>query len=69
MTHCRELRELINQRHGLVVPGAYDGVSAKLVEQAGFPVVYTTGYGVPFKEFNELIGVTEQFTQGERYSS
>ena len=31
---------------GLVVPGAYDGVSAKLVERAGFPVVYMTGYGV-----------------------
>src|SRR5262249_62265165 len=29
-----------------VVPGAYDGVSAKLVERAGFPVVYMTGYGV-----------------------
>lgn len=46
MTHCRQLRELINRRQGLVVPGAYDGVSAKLVEQAGFPVVYMTGYGV-----------------------
>ncbi len=29
-----------------MVPGAYDGVSAKLVERAGFPVVYMTGYGV-----------------------
>lgn len=27
------------------MPGAYDGVSAKLVERAGFPVVYMTGYG------------------------
>ncbi len=30
----------------MVVPGAYDGVSARLVERAGFPVVYMTGYGV-----------------------
>jgi len=29
----------------VVVPGAYDGVSAKLVERAGFPAVYMTGYG------------------------
>jgi 2-methylisocitrate lyase-like PEP mutase family enzyme len=29
-----------------VVPGAYDGVSVKLVERAGFPVAYMTGYGV-----------------------
>ncbi len=28
------------------MPGAYDGVSAKLVERAGFPVAYMTGYGV-----------------------
>jgi 2-methylisocitrate lyase-like PEP mutase family enzyme len=40
------LRRLVNQKRGLVVPGAYDGVSAKLVERAGFPVVYMTGYGV-----------------------
>ncbi|HXJ82354.1 MAG TPA: isocitrate lyase/PEP mutase family protein [Candidatus Methylomirabilis sp.] len=46
MTRCQRLRELINRRGGLVVPGAYDAVSARLVEQAGFPVVYMTGYGV-----------------------
>jgi 2-methylisocitrate lyase-like PEP mutase family enzyme len=28
-----------------VIPGAYDGVSARLVEQAGFDAVYMTGYG------------------------
>ena len=46
MTRCQTLRHLIGEKKGLVVPGAYDGVSAKLVEQAGFPVVYMTGYGV-----------------------
>jgi carboxyvinyl-carboxyphosphonate phosphorylmutase len=46
MTRCQRLRELINRKEGLVVPGAYDAVSARLVEQAGFPVVYMTGYGV-----------------------
>jgi 2-methylisocitrate lyase-like PEP mutase family enzyme len=39
------LRRLVGQRAGLLVPGAYDGVSARLVEQAGFEVVYMTGYG------------------------
>ena len=29
----------------LVVPGAYDALSARLVEQAGFDVVYMTGFG------------------------
>jgi 2-methylisocitrate lyase-like PEP mutase family enzyme len=46
MTRRQRLRHLIDQRQGLVVPGSYDGVSAKLVEHAGFPVVYMTGYGV-----------------------
>lgn len=40
-----ELRRLVSRRAGLVVPGAYDGVSARLVERAGFPAVYMTGYG------------------------
>jgi len=46
MTRRQALRQLVRERRGLVVPGAYDGVSAKLVERAGFPVVYMTGYGV-----------------------
>ena len=40
------LRALVERRQGLVVPGAYDAVSARLVEQAGFPAVYMTGFGV-----------------------
>jgi 2-methylisocitrate lyase-like PEP mutase family enzyme len=36
----------VTGRQGLVVPGAYDAVSARLVEQAGFPAVYMTGFGV-----------------------
>jgi 2,3-dimethylmalate lyase len=39
------LRRLVAARAGLVVPGAYDGVSARLVERTGFEAVYMTGYG------------------------
>jgi 2-methylisocitrate lyase-like PEP mutase family enzyme len=35
----------VERKDGLVVPGAYDAISAKLVERAGFPAVYMTGYG------------------------
>lgn len=38
-------RRLVARRTGLVVPGVYDGVSARLAEQAGFEAVYMTGYG------------------------
>jgi 2,3-dimethylmalate lyase len=39
------LRALVAKKQGLVVPGAYDGISARLVQDAGFPAVYMTGYG------------------------
>ncbi len=45
MSRRRALKDLVLARQGVVVPGAYDGVSAKLVERAGFPAVYMTGYG------------------------
>jgi 2-methylisocitrate lyase-like PEP mutase family enzyme len=45
MSRRRVLRSLVAQKAGLLVPGAYDAVSARLVERAGFPAVYMTGYG------------------------
>jgi len=45
MSTRERLHELVVARRGVVVPGAYDCVSAKLVEQAGFAAVYMTGYG------------------------
>ncbi len=38
------LRELLAQG-SVLAPGAYDGLSARLVEQAGFDAVYMTGFG------------------------
>ena len=45
MSVRRTLRGLVANKDALVVPGAYDGVSARLVERAGFPAVYMTGFG------------------------
>jgi 2-methylisocitrate lyase-like PEP mutase family enzyme len=45
MSVRRTLRSLVADKKALVVPGAYDGVSARLVERAGFPAVYMTGFG------------------------
>ncbi len=39
------LRELLAGTGPVVAPGAYDALSARLVEQAGFDVVYMTGFG------------------------
>ncbi len=42
----RGLRELLERAEPVLAPGAYDALSARLVEQAGFPAVYMTGFGV-----------------------
>ncbi len=39
------LRALLDRRGPLLVPGAYDALSARLVEKAGFDAVYMTGFG------------------------
>jgi 2,3-dimethylmalate lyase len=39
------LRERITGPAPLVAPGAYDALSARLIEQAGFDAVYMTGFG------------------------
>ena len=39
------LRELLAGPGPLLAPGSYDALSARLVEQAGFDVVYMTGFG------------------------
>jgi 2-methylisocitrate lyase-like PEP mutase family enzyme len=39
------LRELLGGPEPVLAPGAYDALSARLVERAGFPAVYMTGFG------------------------
>jgi carboxyvinyl-carboxyphosphonate phosphorylmutase len=41
----RRLRELLAGEDAVVAPGAYDALSARLIEEAGFPAVYMTGFG------------------------
>ncbi len=41
----KRLRALLADPEPVVAPGAYDALSARLVEQAGFDVVYMTGFG------------------------
>lgn len=39
------LRELIDRGWPMLAPGCSDALSARLVEEAGFPAVYMTGFG------------------------
>ncbi len=43
MRSTTQLRSLLGSGRIAVAPGAYDGLSARLVEQAGFPAVYASG--------------------------
>ena len=45
MKRAAELRHKLAAPGMLIAPGAYDGITAKLIEQAGFPLVYMTGAG------------------------
>jgi 2,3-dimethylmalate lyase len=39
------LRALLDSGRTIVAPGAFDPLAARLVEEAGFPAVYMTGFG------------------------
>jgi 2-methylisocitrate lyase-like PEP mutase family enzyme len=43
MKATTRLRQLIADPEILVAPGAYDGITARLIEQAGFSALYMTG--------------------------
>jgi len=42
---ARTLRELLDAGEMVLAPGCYDALGARLVEEAGFPAVYMTGFG------------------------
>jgi len=45
MTQSIRFRALLQRDRMIVAPGAYDCITAKLIEQAGFAAVYMTGAG------------------------
>ena len=44
--NCKNLKKLLADPHTYIVPGVYDGISAKLAEKAGFQVMSVTGNGL-----------------------
>ena len=44
-TNAARLRALLAGQDMVIAPGAYDGITARLIDQAGFPAVYMTGAG------------------------
>ena len=54
-TKSRRLRELLSRDEILVVPGAYDALTARMIEKVGFDAVYMTGGGT----VNSLTGLPD----------
>ncbi len=46
MSTGKTLRELAQSRRGVLVPGAFNALSAKVIEDLGFEAIYVTGAGV-----------------------
>jgi 2-methylisocitrate lyase-like PEP mutase family enzyme len=57
------LKNLIQKEKYFMVPGVYDAVSARLVEKAGFPVVYIGSYSTAASQFglpdDLMVGLSE----------
>ena len=45
MTKASVLKQRISQGKIILAPGAYDSITARLVQQAGFEAIYMTGFG------------------------
>ena len=64
MRKTTRLRELLRAKTFLHMPGAYDALGTRLVEQAGFEAVYNGGYvtGASRAVTEPLLTMTEQIT-------
>ena len=45
MLATAKLRQLLQKPGIIIAPGAYDCLTARIIERAGFPAVYMTGAG------------------------
>jgi carboxyvinyl-carboxyphosphonate phosphorylmutase len=65
-----KLKELIQNPEILVAPGAYDAMSAKIIEAAGFDAVYMSGFGTAAGIFGlpdiGLVSMTEMVENAKR---
>lgn len=63
----RKFKELIEKGEIIVAPGAYDALTTKLIEVAGFDCAYMTGYGVAASLLGKpdigLVTMTEMVTR------
>ena len=66
-----ELKARLNRGETIVAPGAYDPLSARVVQSLGFPAVYTGGYmsGAHLAVTEPLMTMTEQVEVARKVAS
>ncbi len=64
----QQLRERLQRGETIVAPGAYDPISARVVQSLGFPAVYTGGYitGAHTTITEPLLSLTDQVEVAEK---
>lgn len=60
MSTRKQLRSLVQARRGVLVPGAFNALSARVIEDLGFEAIYITGAGVT----NMWFGLPDQGFMG-----
>lgn len=72
MSKRKTFRQLIEGEGMTVAPGAFDGIGATLINQAGFPAVYMTGAGTSaslgYPDFG-LLTMTEMVANASRMNA
>lgn len=70
---AERLRELLSGGEIIVAPGAYDGVTARIVEKCGFHALYMTGSGVSLSTLGVAdigtVSMAEQLTRARQIVS
>jgi methylisocitrate lyase len=73
MTQAQKIRDALQQKGVLVMPGVYDCLSAKIASRAGFEVIFITGYSVSATFLGEpdfgLLTQTELLAASQRICS
>jgi 2-methylisocitrate lyase-like PEP mutase family enzyme len=72
MTQAARFRELLRRDGMVVAPGAYDCITARLIERAGFEAVYMTGAGTAatlgYPDFG-IVTMSEMVENGGRIAA
>jgi methylisocitrate lyase len=67
MRKTTRLKKLISDKPVLVMPGAYDALSARIIERAGFKAVQCSGYGIAASVLGKpdvgLLSITDMLAQ------